>query len=159
MAFEYLQLDVVSLPQHILAQKSAGSGLCDRLLQILPLFFIFMIRIDEGRLGLNGMSGDQAAFDQLVGKRLEQVPVLECPRLVLAGITDEIMFLHPMIQHLVPFDSGRESGAAPATKPGFFQFGYDILGFQAVDAPLPRLIAPHFEITFNLPGSPFKLLD
>ena len=38
-------------------------------------------------------------------------------------------------------------------------FGHDIVGFHAVDAPLPRLIAPHLEIAFDLPGSPFKLLD
>src|SRR5688572_3398610 len=120
---------------------------------------VFMIHIDKSPLRLHRVGCNQTTFDELVWCLLEQVTVLECPRLMLARIADEIVFLHPMIQDLFPLDAGRKACATPATEPCFLQFIDDIVCAELFEALLPCLVTPYLSIGLDVPGRAIKRME
>ena len=67
---------------------------------------ILMIHVYKGRLRLHRVGRDEAAFDELMWRLFEQVTIFKRPGLMFASIADEIVFLYPMIQDLLPLDAG-----------------------------------------------------
>src|SRR5712691_5827053 len=118
-----------------------------------------MIHVNERRLGLDRVSRDEAAFDKLVWRLLEQVTVFKRPWFMFACVADEIVFLHPMIEDLFPLDAGGKARAPSPTEPGFFQFIDDIVRAQLFDALLPGLVAPDLPVGLDIPGSAIKRLE
>src|SRR5688572_2432505 len=120
---------------------------------------VFMIHIDKSPLRLHRVGCNQTTFDELVWCLLEQVTVLECPRLMLARIADEIVFLHSMIQNLFPLDAGRKACATPATEPCFLQFIDDIVCGELFEALLPGLVPPDLAIALDFPRRAIKHME
>src|SRR4029077_11699378 len=81
------------------------------------------------------------------------------PGLMFASIADEIVFLYPMIQNLLPLDAGGKARAASSAEPSFLQFIDDIVRAQLFDALLPGLIAPDLPVGIDIPGSAIKRLE
>ena len=73
---------------------------------------------------------------------------------VFAGVADEIAFFHPVIEHLVPFDSRRNSCTASPPQTGFFELVNDLRGLQLFDTALPGLIATDLRYPSISQGAP-----
>ena len=87
---------------------------------------------------------------------LDQVPILEGARLVLAGVADEISFRLPMMHDLIPFQARRESGSAPASQTRSLQLVYHTTGIGVSNHLLPRLIPSGLDVAVNIPGLTLK---
>src|SRR4029079_16865306 len=119
---------------------------------------VFMIHIDKRRLGLDGVGRYKTTFDQLVRRLLEQITVFKRSRFMFAGIANEIVILHSMIEDLFPLDAGGKTCTSTPTEPGLLQFVDDIVGTQFFHTLLPGLVASDLPIGLDFPRSTFKLL-
>jgi hypothetical protein len=90
---------------------------------------------------------------------LEQIPVFKCPRLMFTGVTDEIVFLHSMVENLFPLDAGGKACTPSPTEPGFLQLIDDIVRTQLFETFLLGLVAPDLPVGFDIPGSALQRLE
>ena len=98
-------------------QKALGLRLGQLFLIFSRFFVVLMIHVDERRFGLHRVRRDEAAFDKLVWRMfLKQIPVFKRPRSMFACIANKRVFLHPMIQNLLPLDTGGTT-CAPSPRP------------------------------------------
>src|SRR5207247_649023 len=156
---ELLDVEVPPRSQHLRPQPPSRPGLLDRLFQIRPLLLIFLIDVNEGGLRPNGEGCDQAAFKELMGIVLEEIPVLEGSGLVLAGIADKIPLFDAMMQHLVPLGSRREPGPAAPAQPRPPDLRHDSFAAELHDAFAPGVIPAHAQVWLDLPRRPFELVQ
>src|SRR5689334_3814936 len=83
--------------------------------------------------------------------------VFERSRLMLAGVTDEVSFLHTVIQYLVPFHTGGKAGAATPAEPGGLEFLDDLFRSQFFDAFLPGLVSADLDVRVDVPRGAIDL--
>ena len=101
------------------------------------------IDIALGRADGDGANGH--AFDKHIGVAFEHHAVGEGAAIALVGIADDIFAVARAVGHRLPFDAGREAGAATAAQARLGDFGDDRGGadfdgaFQAFPAAM-RLI-------------------
>jgi len=81
----------------------------------------------------------------------KQIPIFERTRFMFSGITDKVSLFDAMVDHLVPFQSGRKSGPSPSTKMCLFQLGDNDMWIILGHTLNPRLISPLLSVGFNLP--------
>ena len=67
----------------------------------------------EGLLGLDGVPGQDDAFDNQVGVGVDQDPVLEGARLHFIGVGADVARVRGVFVHKAPFAPGGEAGPAP----------------------------------------------
>src|SRR5688572_24808718 len=76
--------------ENTLSEKAPGIGLVHGRLNPSGRLRVLAPDVDKGMVNLVGNSGDDDALDQLVRVALEQLTILECPRLGLIGVHDQI---------------------------------------------------------------------
>src|SRR5574340_28909 len=94
-----------------------------------------------------------------MGNVLEQLTVLESARFMLACVADEVPLLHSMVEHLVPFRTGREPCPSTPPQAGLLDFSDDVVGREVCQALSPSVISADSKVGIDFPGSPFKFLQ
>ena len=105
-------LDVVAEP----AARRRRIG--DRLLHLGDGMGIFGADIDEALRRAGRDAGDGHAFDQREGIAFHQHAVGEGAAVAFIGIAADIFLIGLGVVHRLPFDAGREAGAAAAAQAG-----------------------------------------
>src|SRR4051812_14824048 len=89
----------------------------------------------------------------------EQIPVFKRAGLMLSRIADEVVFLHPMVQDLIPLDTSGKSSPTSSAQARLLELIDHLSGLQFFDTPLPGLIPTDFEVSINFPRGSLKRLD
>jgi hypothetical protein len=87
-------------------------------------------------------AANRHAFDQRERIALHDHAVGERAAVAFVGVADDIFAVRRRVRDGLPFDSGRETGAAAPAKPGFRHFGDDRRGldFEGAFEPLPAVM-------------------
>src|SRR5204862_5234833 len=107
-----VNLDVEPGAEHVETHEIFLAGFLDRALEDLRAFREFATDIDVGRLRAERETGDQDSLDKLVGILVNNVAVLECPRLRFIGVADQVDWLFFVGLDETPFHAARKTGAA-----------------------------------------------
>src|SRR5438477_1960396 len=112
--------------ENVFAEKFMFPRFFDRAFEDLGAFGEFASYIYVRGPGIEGETGDGDAFQQLVRIFMDDVAVLERPRLRFVGITYQVnRFLFVRFDE-APFHAARKSGAAAAAEAGRFHFVDDL---------------------------------
>ena len=114
-----LELEGLARAEHGGAQNPGIARLQNRPLQRLMGVRIFRAQIDVALGRADRDRGDRHALDQQEGIAFHQHPVGEGAAIALVGIADDVFLFRPGVVDGLPFDSGREAGAAAAAQAGF----------------------------------------
>ena len=131
--------------QHVLAEEIVGARLFDRPLDDQRRFREFLADVDVGRLRPDRVGRDHHALDELVRVLVENVAVLECPRLGFIAVADQINRLGVVRRDERPFHSSREACAAAAAQAGLLHLLGDLLRlhreglFQIIISPVAQV--------------------
>ena len=108
----------------------------------LPGMGIFRPAIDIAFGRADADAANRHAFDQRERIALHDHPVGEGAAVAFVGVADDIFAVRLRIGDGLPFDAGRETGAAATAKPGFRHLGDDRGGLDLDGAlePLPAVI-------------------
>ena len=109
-----VNLDIESGAENVFAEKLVLACLFDRALEDLRALREFASYIYVRRSGIEGETGDGDPFEQLVRIFMNNVAVLERPRLRFVGITYQVNRLLFVRFDETPFHAARKSGAAAA---------------------------------------------
>ena len=94
-----VHLQAVRRAQDVLAQIAVAVRFGDGLLHPPGRQLVRPAQKDVGDVGLDGIGADNHAFDQLVRIAFQQQAVLECARLHLVGIANEILRARRIVAH------------------------------------------------------------
>ena len=132
-------VDAELRPHDVLADIALGVGLVERLGEILLSGGHLASHIQEALAEAQGVTGNEAAFDQLVGVALHEEAILVGTGLGLVTIDHEVVG-ELAGRHESPLDAGREAGAAAAEHDRVTDLGVDI-GRGAVECA-PQAFVP-----------------
>ena len=102
-----------------LSKIPVGVGLVDGAAQGAGGVHVLAADVDVARVGLDREPADRGALDELEGRLLHELLVLEGAGLALVGVADEVVRPLLLLGQAVPLDPGREArAAAPAQARG-----------------------------------------
>src|SRR5262249_13356541 len=106
-----------------------------RLREDAPGLDVLAADVDEGRVAADCVGGDEHPLDQRVGIALEDVAVLEGPRLALVGVDDEIDRARAFLRDEAPFGGRREARAPEPAQVRLLDLGRDPHGPESERLP------------------------
>ena len=115
-------------PQDILPQKPRLPGHLQFPFDELGVHLVGGADEIEGLLGLDGVPGQDDAFDDQVGVGVDQDPVLEGARLHFIGVGADVARVRGVFVHKAPFAPGGEAGPAPPRQAGLLEGLDQVLG-------------------------------
>ena len=92
-------------------------------LELRPQVAVFGTQVEQTELGADRIGGNHHAFENAAGIRLEQDAVLEGAGLAFVGVADDVALFAAGLATGLPFDRGREAGAAAAAQVGGAHLG------------------------------------
>ncbi len=105
--------------ENVRAEIARGARVNERFVECLDAVRIFGAAVDIAFGRADGYGADRHAFDQHVGVVFEDHAVGERAAVALVAIADDIFAIGFGVGDGLPFDAGRETGAAAAAQPGF----------------------------------------
>ena len=127
-------------PQDPLARVPARISLRESGVEDVGLLLVLAPDVDEGVVGPGGVGADQHALDQLVRIAVNQLAVLERPRLGLVGVAAQVL-----VDFAVGQEAGllahREAGAAAAPQAGELELSDDLVRRHLGQRPAQAAIA------------------
>ena len=130
-----VDLAAVSRPEDVRADEVRGPGLGNRLLQDLRALGELPADVDVGALHLVREAGDHDPLEQLVGVLVDDVAVLEGPRLGFVGVYNQVDRLAALPVEQRPLDAARESRATAAPEARLLDVVHDLLGLPSYRFP------------------------
>ena len=144
-------VEVVSRSAGVATDEAGGVGLVDGLVEDDGLVEVFATDVDVGGTGAHGVTGEEAALDELVRVLSHDLPILAGAGLGLVGVDDkEGGPTVGLLGHEGPLEAGGEAGAAAAAEAGVLDLlddpvgslPHDLLGHLVVSALEGILEAP-----------------
>ena len=136
-----------------LAEIPFRIGLCDGVVQSLGRQMILPTQKDVADLCVDGIAGEDHAFDQAMRIALHQHTILKRARFHFIGIGHDILRFRRIGPHRdeAPLGAGRKSTPAPAAQSRFGHQPLHILGSQPVGEPLKAAIPAVFDVLSQCP--------
>ena len=125
-----LDVEAEALAEHVVAEIPAAPRLGDRGLERVLRLGVLAADVDVAALAAGCVGGDRHRLDQRERVALHDHPVLERAGLRLVGVADEVVRAHRLPRDRLPFDAGRERGAAPALQLRVLQLADHALGAE-----------------------------
>src|SRR5215471_17257194 len=139
-------LEIEVRTKDLLTQESSSSGFLERFIQNSIPERKFAANVDEGKMAIHGVCGDDDAFDQLVRITFHDDAILAGSRLAFVCVAAQINRFAGILRYKTPFHARRETGAAPAAKARGFGLFDDVFGREFVDNLACRLVATEFYV-------------
>ena len=146
-----VNLDVEPGAEHVAPHEIFLARFLDRALEDLRAFRKLAADVDVGRLRAERETGDQDSLDQLVGILVNNVAVLECPRLRFIGVADQVDRLFFVGLDKAPFHAAGKPGAAAAPQARSLHFVHDFRA-RHLDRLLQRLVAAVAQVAIDVGG-------
>ena len=109
-----------------LPEKILGARFFDRAFEDFRALGKFAAYVDVGGLGVEGETGDEHAFEQLMRILVDDVAILERAGLGFVRVADEVdRFLFVRLDE-APFHAAGKPGAAAPAQPGGLDFVHDV---------------------------------
>ncbi len=106
--------------------------------------------IQNALLGAHCVGGDGDAFEHTERERLQQHAIHERAGVAFVAIADDVLGRSAGLPNLLPLDARRETGSAPATKPGQLDLFDHLLAAHLGQGPLQRSKAATGHIRVNV---------
>ena len=103
---------VETAAEDVLADVSTGARLLDGALEQQSLIVVLTADVDERRVHLQRVRRDQQSLDELMRALIDEIPILEAPRLGLVRVAAEVAREHVLGEE-GPLHPGREPRPSP----------------------------------------------
>src|SRR5581483_4992897 len=104
--------------------------------------------VDERRVALDGVRGDDRPLEELMRVPLHELAVVEGPRLGFVDVHDEIRGLAGVLRDERPLDAGREAGTPAPSKTGCLHDLDDLLRAHR-EGPSQPFVAARLEVAVD----------
>src|SRR5262249_31658555 len=132
--------------QNARAQEALGLRCAYRLREDPPGLDVLPADVDEGGVAADRVGSDQHALDDRVGIALQDVAILEGPRLPLVGVDHQVDRARPLLRNEAPLRGRREPRASQAAEIRLLHLGRDALRAEG-QGLLEGLVAPPRAVT------------
>ena len=149
-ALDQIDVELEAAPEDVVAEDAVVSGLREGHFQPMDGERIFGADIDDALLGAGDVAADRHALDQRMGIAFEFVAIHIGAGVAFIGVADQELAIRRRLAQELPFQAGRETGAAAAAQPRNLELLVHQLR-RAVDQHLvQRLVAADRDIFFDV---------
>src|SRR5437867_7197876 len=119
-------IQVEAAPLDVLAQPASGVSFFHCPIEAMSRAEILAPNVNVGLVAPDRVGSDQHALEKCMRVALEDVSILESPRLPFVGVDDQILGLRTTLWDERPFSSCRKPGSAQTAKVGPRDLVYDL---------------------------------
>src|SRR6516165_1113473 len=142
-------VEVVVRTKDLLTEESSSSGFLERFIQNSIPERKFAANVDEGKMAIHGVCGDDDAFDQLVRITFHDDAILAGSRLAFVCVAAQINRLAGVLRYKTPFHARRKTGAAAAPKARGLGLFDDVFWREFVNNLPCCLVATEFYVSID----------
>src|SRR5262245_7275094 len=146
-------LELEAGTEDVLADEAGRLGLAHGLPQALVAEQHLATDVDVGEVALDGVRGDDDAFEELVRVVLDDDPVLERARLALVRVDRQVDRLLRLLRQEAPLHAGREARAAAPTDRKSTRLNSSHLGISYRERLADGLVAAVLAVGVQTPES------